>query len=219
MTGRIVRFSRLVTLIGGSISAVVGILWSLLYINRLTDEARVLADMRDEIGKRMTTIQAAASEYFIANQQGDLVFVLAHQGNARQDLAALIYKGNMLDRETPVRNMIGALAMARQVDYRQTYDAFDQLNQTARQNLTTETFFAVKQREKEIITQGQDLAGTMFGQQFEIRKAINANDAAQHKARVIGAVFSILSTLLLLFASIATRNQTPEAAEKAAAAT
>jgi hypothetical protein len=125
----------------------------------------------------------------------------------------------MLDRETPVRNMIGALAMARQLDYRQTYDAFDQLNQTARQNLTTETFFAVKQREKEIITQGQDLAGTLLGQQFEIRKAINANDAAQHKARVIGAVFSILSTLLLLFASIATRNQTPEAAEEAAAAT
>ena len=114
--------------------------------------------------------------------------------------------------------MIGALAMARQLDYRQTYDAFDQLNQTARQNLTTETFFAVKQREKEIITQGQDLAGTLLGQQFETM-AINANDAAQHKARVIGAVFSILSTLLLLFASIATRNQTPEAAEEAAAAT
>ena len=104
MTGRIVRFSRLVTLIGGSISAVVGILWSLLYINRLTDEARVLADMRDEIGKRMTMIQAARVRVLnsIANQQGDLVFVLAHQGNARQDLAALIYKGNMLDRETPV---------------------------------------------------------------------------------------------------------------------
>jgi hypothetical protein len=51
MTGRIVRFSRSVTLIGGSISAVVGLLWSLLYINRLTDEARVRADVRDEIGK------------------------------------------------------------------------------------------------------------------------------------------------------------------------
>jgi hypothetical protein len=219
MTGRIARLSRLVTLIGGSISAVIGILWSLIYVDRLTDEAHALADMRDEIGKRIQTIQAAASDYFMANQQGDLVFILAQQGNARQDLAALIYKGNMLDRETPVRTMIGALAMARQLDYRQTYDAFEQLNEAARQNLTADTFFAVKRREKEIVSQGQDLAGTLLGQQFEIHKAINANDAAQHRARVIGAVFSILSTLLLLVASIVTRNQTQEAPGDAAATT
>jgi len=44
--------------------------------------------------------------------------------------------------------MIGALAMVRQIDYRQTYDAFDQLNHTTRQNLTAVTFFAFKQRER-----------------------------------------------------------------------
>jgi hypothetical protein len=53
--------------------------------------------------------------------------------------------------------MIGALAMVRQIDYRQTYDAFDQLNHTTRQNLTAVTFFAFKQREKEFIAQGRTL--------------------------------------------------------------
>jgi hypothetical protein len=76
---RLVRISRILTLIGGSVSAVVGILWSLFYVDRLTDEAHVLADLRDEIGKRMQSINAAASEYFIANQQGDLIFILAGQ--------------------------------------------------------------------------------------------------------------------------------------------
>jgi hypothetical protein len=204
---RLVRISRILTLIGGSVSAVVGILWSLFYVDRLTDEAHVLADLRDEIGKRMQSINAAASEYFIANQQGDLIFILAGQGNARQDLAALIYKGNMLDRATPVRNMIGGLAIARQLDYRQTYDAFEALNAAARQNLSAETFFAVKRREKEIIEQGQTLAGTLLTQQFEVSKALNANDAAQHRARVIGGALSIASTLLLLIATVITKRQ------------
>ena len=52
-----------------------------------------------------------------------MIFIQAQQGSARRDVADLIYKGNMLDRATPVRNMIGALAVAKQLDYRQTYGA------------------------------------------------------------------------------------------------
>jgi hypothetical protein len=206
LSRRLIRISRILTLTGGSISAVVGILWSLLYVDRLADEAHALTDLRDAVSKRMLMVNAAASQYFIANQQGDLIFILASQGNARRDLAALIYKGNMLDRETPVRDMIGALAIAKQLDYRPTYDAFETLNAAARENLTAETLFALKQREKEIIQQGQALAGTLLTQQFEISQGLNANDAAQHRARVIGGALSIASTLLLLMATLITRR-------------
>jgi hypothetical protein len=47
-----------------------------------------------------------------------LIFILSQQEGARRELASLVYKGNMLDRATPVRNMIGALALAKQLDYR-----------------------------------------------------------------------------------------------------
>lgn len=47
---------------------------------------------------QITTLNRIASEYFIANQQGDLIFILALQPGANRDLAADIYQGNMLDR-------------------------------------------------------------------------------------------------------------------------
>jgi hypothetical protein len=36
--------------------------------------------------------------------------------STRRDLLGLLYQGNLLDRAEPVRNMIGALALARLLD-------------------------------------------------------------------------------------------------------
>lgn len=198
--------SRLISLVGGSVSAVTGVVWSLTYVDRLANEARMLSDTRDELGKHIEALNNAASQYFIANQQGDLIFILASQGNARPDLAALIYKGNMLDRETPVRNMIGILAMAQQLDYRQAYDAYEKLDAEARENLDFRTFSAVKAREQAIIQQGQNLAGALLNQQLEVRKALNDNEAGQQRARVISGILSIVSTFLLLGANVVSKR-------------
>jgi cell fate (sporulation/competence/biofilm development) regulator YlbF (YheA/YmcA/DUF963 family) len=199
--------SKLISLVGGSVSAVAGVLWSLTYVDRLTSDAHALADTRDELGKRIEALNNAASQYFFANQQGDLIFILANQGNARPDLAALIYKGNMLDRATPVRNMIGVLAMAKQLDYRQTYDAYEKLNAGALVDFDFRTFSAVKAREQEIIQQGQDLAGSLLNQQFQVRKALNDNEAEQRRARVISGILSIVSTVLLLGANVVSKRE------------
>ena len=207
MLAALVRFCRVLSLVGGSLFAVVGVLWSLVYLDRLTDEAHVLAALATTYTRRIQSLDAAAAQYFIANQQGDLIFVLASQGNARPDLAALIYKGNLLDRETPVSGMIGALAMARKLDYRQTFDSYRELNDKARAALDFANYQKVKAREKEIVQQGQKLAPELQARLFQIHIAQNANDAAQHRARTIGAVFSILSTLLLLAASLITRRE------------
>ena len=198
---------RLISLVGGSVSAVIGVLWSLTYVDRLTSEAHILSDVRDELGKRIEALDNAAAQYFIANQQGDLIFILASQGSASPDLAALIYKGNMLDRATPVRNMIGALAIAKQLDYRQTYDAYEKLDAEARENLDFRTFSAVKAREREIIQQGQDLAATLLNRQFEVRKALNDNESEQRRARVMSGVLSIVSTVLLLGANVLSKRE------------
>jgi hypothetical protein len=206
MPGGLIRISRLVSLVGGAIFGIVGVLWSLVYVDRLTDEARVLSDLADYYKQRSQELDAAASQYFIANQQGDLIFVLASQGNARPEVAALIYKGNLLDRATPVRVMLGALAMAHTLDYRQAYDSYDKLNAKAREALSFAAYQAVKAREKDIVEQGQTLAPKLLDQQFQIRTALNANFAAQRRARTLGGVLSIVSTVLLLGANLITRR-------------
>lgn len=196
------RRAKTLSLILGFLFGVVGAVWSLVVVDRQGEEMKRLSDTRAELARQMESLNAIASEYFIANQQGDLIFMLAQQGNARADLGSLIYQGNLLDRATPVRNMIGALAMAKQLDYRKTYDAYEKLNAEARANLSWENFIKLKETEKAVITAGQERVPLLLNGMFELEKEINANGAAQKRNRLIGLVSSVFGNLLLLFANL-----------------
>jgi hypothetical protein len=193
---------RTISLIGGFLFATLGALWSFLVVERLSEQARALANAKADVQREIQSLNTLASEYFIANQQGDLIFILAQQENARRDLASLIHKGNVLDRATPVRNMIGALAVARQLDYRSTYDAYEKLNNETRANLSFENFTRLKQEEKNIIVKGQERVPLLLDQLFEIEPEINANEAAQKKQRILCLVASILGSSLLLLPTL-----------------
>ena len=185
----------------------IGAVWSFVAVDRLGEEMRHLSDAKADLARQMQTLNSIASEYFMANQQGDLIFILAQQANARQDVAGLIYKGNMLDRATPVRNMIGALAIARQLDYRQSYSAYEKLNDEARANLSFENWTKLKKAEQAIIAKGQERVPLLLNEGFQIEKAVNANEAAQKKNRLIGLAASILGNFLLLFANLIATNR------------
>lgn len=202
MPSSLTRRAKTLSLILGFLFGVVGAVWSLVVVDRQGEEMKRLSDTRAELARQMESLNAIASEYFIANQQGDLIFMLAQQGNARADLGSLIYQGNLLDRATPVRNMIGALAMAKQLDYRKTYDAYEKLNAEARANLSWENFIKLKETEKIIITAGQERVPLLLNGMFELEKEINANGAAQKRNRLIGLVSSVFGNLLLLFANL-----------------
>lgn len=70
-----------------------------------------LADRRNGAVHEIDKLGGFANACFIANQQGDLIYVLGLQDTARIDIIKLIYQGNVLDRAEPVRNLIGALAI------------------------------------------------------------------------------------------------------------
>jgi hypothetical protein len=201
------RYAKLIPLIGGFLFGVLGAVWSLVVVDRLGSEREQLSNATAELTKQMQSLERIAADYFIANQQGDLIFILSLQGSGRQELASLIYKGNMLDRATPVRNMIGALALAKQLDYRQTYDAYEKLNDEARGNLSFGNFMQLKEAEKTIIEKGQARVGLLLNEVFEIEKAINANEAAQKKNRVIGFIASIIGNFLLLLANLIAKRE------------
>lgn len=196
------RHAKRISVISGFVFGTVGAVWSFVIVDKLSEEMRQLSNAKSDMIRQIDSLGSIASDYFIANQQGDLIFILTQQDSARQDLAGLIYKGNMLDRATPVRNMVGALAIAKQLDYRQTYDAYDKLNDETRSNLSFDNFTKLKQAEKDIIVKGQERVSLLLNGLFEIEKAINANGAAQKKNRVIGLVSSVFGNLLLLFANL-----------------
>lgn len=202
MLDHLSRKAKPISFVDGFLFAVVGSVWSFVLVDRLGEEMRQLSDTKADLRRQIESLNSIASDYFIANQQGDLIFMLALQGSSRQDVAGLIYKGNMLDRATPVRNMIGALAIARQLDYRQTYDAYEKLNEETRANLSFDNFTKLKQVEKAIIAKGEERVPLLLNNLFQIEKAINANEAVQKKTRVIGLIASILGGLILLGANL-----------------
>ena len=185
-------------LVTGFAFAVVGFLWSYVVTDRLGEEIRQLSNAKAELRAQMDTYNRLASDYFIANQQGDLIFMLALQGSARQELSALVYKGNLLDRATPVRNMIGALALAGQLDYRTTYDAYEKLNDETRSVLTLQNFQRLKQAESTLITQGTGRVPALLERIFQLDRSINADEAAQKRNRLLSQIASMLGALILL---------------------
>jgi hypothetical protein len=207
MLGFLRRHAQTFALVLGFLFGTVGAVWSFLYVERLGDDVKHAEDIKADLTQQVQNLGSLAQEYFLANQQGDLVFLLAQQGDARKELAGLIYKGNILDRATPVHQMIGALAIAHQLDYRQTYDKYLALNNEARANLTFANFQKLKDEERQIITQGEARVPLLQKAIFEADKAINTTQALQTKNRVIGISAAILGNFLLLVANLVARPE------------
>lgn len=207
MSDRLARAARWFSLIGGSVFGVIGVVWSFVFIDRGTEELKVLTDRKAGMTREIQALESNAYNYFIANQQGDLIFLLKQQDSARGEIAALMQRGNLLDRATPVRNMVGALAIAKQLDFRQTYDAYRQLNDDARAHLTFENFTALKAKEKEVIERGEQRVPVLLDAQAELDRSIAANEAARRRNRGIGLASSILSSFLLLLANLITERK------------
>ena len=196
------RYAKSIALIAGFIFGVIGSLWSFVVVDRLGEEQRQLSNVKADVTRQIQSLNSTASDYFVANQQGDLIFILAQQDSARRDVAGLVYKANLLDRATPVRNMIGALVLAKQLDYRQTYDAYEKLNDETRANFTADNYFKLKEVEKDLIAKGQARVSALLDNQAVIDNAINANEAAQNQNRILGLITSNLGALLLLLANL-----------------
>jgi hypothetical protein len=207
MFSSLYRSAKTITILGGIIFTLISAVWSSFFINRLSGEIKQMTDYRADLTMQVQILNSNAYNYFIANQQGDLIFVLSQQGNTRQDIISLIYKGNMLDRATPVRNMIGALAIAKQLDYRQTYDAYEKLNDETRANLSFANFTKLKQVERALIEQGQARVPLLLNSLFETEKALSSNEAKQKIYGLIGFIGIVLGQSLLLFANIIAKSR------------
>lgn len=214
MLAMLARNAKVIALVAGFAFATLGTLWSWLVIGNLNAQVEQLTKTKAEIAAQIELLNRIASEYFIANQQGDLIFILAQQGSANQEVAKLIYQGNVLDRATPVRNMIGALALMNQLDYRQTYDTYEKLNDETRANMTFDHFMQLKQRESEIIMQGQERVPVLLNQSAELDKSIRAKQAEQSRNQLIGVIAAMVGSALLLGANLLAEKGNVSRADK-----
>lgn len=200
------KHGKVIALIAGFLFSTLGALWALLVTDSLTGQIQTLSDTRSANSTAIDRLNRLQSEYFIANQQGDLIFVLAAQAAANDGLVADLIKGNMLDRATPVRNMLGELALEHQLDYDTEMSAYTRLNDQVRANLTAPGYKAVKAKEQEIITKGQNRVPELMKQNAQIDQALNAKQAQQSRNHILGVTMAIFGSVVLLGANLITER-------------
>lgn len=207
MRAFLLRRGKLVTLIVGFLFSTVGALWALLVTDRIDGQIQALGDEKATISSQVTALNRSASEYFIANQQGDLIYILKLQSNANRDLASLIYRGNLKDRQTPVTNMIAELGKEQQLDPDATYRTYTKINQDASDDPNDpDKYAAVKLFEKKLITQGQQRALELVDVSNDLDRQLRSKQSAQSLNHIMAVLTAIIGSAVLVAANVITET-------------
>lgn len=197
------RFTvKQVAILLGFFTSLTGTLGSFLLLDALNKEMNQLSTQQASAKREIEQLQRAASEYFLCSQQGDLVYSLSLQTTTRQDLVALLYQGNLLDRATPVRNIIGSLAISQVLDYRTTYDQYEALNRAAREQLSFDRFVKLKEFEHDMVEQSTKRIAELYNQLGVLGQKIDLASRRLASRQHLALILSVLGTTMLLFANL-----------------
>ena len=200
------KYGKAIALIAGFLFSTLGALWALLVTEKLSSQIQQLTNIKTVNSTAIDRLNRLSSEYFIANQQGDLIFVLAAQAEADQELVADLIKGNLLDRATPVRNMLSELALENQLQYRDDIQTYTRLSDQAHADLTPANFKAVKAREQDVIMKGQARVPVLVQENADIDRSLSAKQAQQTLNRLLGVSMAIIGSAVLLSANLITER-------------
>jgi 4-diphosphocytidyl-2C-methyl-D-erythritol kinase len=118
----------------------------------------------------------------------------------------------MYDRATPIRNVIGVLAIAKLLDYRQTYDAYEALNDVARKDAELASFVKLKEFERAIVQMAQQHVAELQQRIARNTQALREIEQEQRSRSAIGVLCSVLGSLILLGTNLLAIQREPAAA-------
>jgi hypothetical protein len=119
-------------------------------------------------------------------------------GSSQHDTLSSLYQLALLDRSTSMRQMIGELAMAKQLSYRETSDKYGALIATARKDVSLASYQAVDDFETQTMRQADALMARLQDALLSAERTKGELDAlaARRKLQLI-VVMTLGSTLLL----------------------
>ena len=203
MRAFLLRRGKLVTLIVGFLFSTVGALWALLVTDRLDGQIQRLGDEKAAISRDVNALNRYASEYFIANQQGDLIYMLKVQPDGNRDVASRIYLGNLSDRRTPVTNMINELGLEQQLDAGTTYAAYKKaFEELIDDPDNEEKYWGVKLFEKKLIQQGQNRALELVDANNELDRQLRSKQSTQSINHIMAVLTAIIGSAVLVAANV-----------------
>jgi hypothetical protein len=193
---------RLAILIGFALTAL-GTLGPQFYVSAIEDRSGETDQFAKTLTARIETLREAQSQYLLFEQMGVLVYALNASGlaaaaSSQHDTLSNLYQLSLVDRSTSVRQMIGELARARQLTYRETSDKYGALIATARKDVSLASYQAVDDFETQTMRQADALMASLQESLLAAERTKGELDtlAARRKLQLI-VIMTLGSTLLL----------------------
>ena len=197
---------RLAILIGFLLT-VIGALGPHFYVGPVEDGAADVDQAAKLVSARIDNLRAAQSQYLLFQQMGVLVYALnatgvAAAGSSQATTLNRLYQLSLLDRSSAVRQMIGELALARQLSYRETSDQYGALIAAARKDFSLQAFQAVDDFETDAMGKADAWMAKMQQALFDAQRAKSGLDATAGRRKLQLLVVMTLGSTLLLAANL-----------------
>jgi hypothetical protein len=206
---------RLAILIGFALTAL-GSLGPQFYVSSVEDRSGEADQFAKSLTARIDTLRAAQSQYLLFEQMGVLVYALnasglAAAGSSQHDTLSSLYQLSLLDRSTSVRQMIGELARAKQLTYRETSDKYGALIAAARKDVSLASYQAVDDFETETMRQADALMARLQEALLGAERTKGDLDALAARRKLQLIVVMTLGSTLLLAANLMSEKPAPQA--------
>ena len=218
---------RLAILIGFALT-VLGALAPQFYVAPVEDQATDADQLAKTLAARIENLRASQSQYLLFQQMGVLVYALnatgvAASGAPQETTLNRLYQLSLLDRSTSMRQVIGELALSRQLDFRETSDKYSALIGTARKDFSMTAFQAVDDFETDAMRKGDAWMAKLQQGLLEAQHRKADLDALAGKRRLQLLVAMTLGSTLLLAANLMSEKpaepmEAPETPAETAAA-
>jgi hypothetical protein len=197
---------RLAIVIGFALTAL-GSLGPQFYVNPIEDRSSETDQFAKTLASRIDTLRSAQSQYLLFEQMGVLVYALnasglAAAGSSQHDTLSSLYQLSLLDRSTSVRQMIGELARAKQLVYRETSDKYGALIATARKDVSLASYQAVDDFETQTMRQADALMASLQSNLLSAERAKSDLDALASRRKIQLIMVMTLGSTLLLAANL-----------------
>ena len=218
---------RLAILIGFALTAL-GSLGPQFYVSSVEDRSGEADQLAKSLTAHIDTLRAAQSQYLLFEQMGVLVYALnasglAAAGSSQHDTLSSLYQLSLLDRSTSVRQMIGELAKAKELTYRETSDKYGALIAAARKDVSLASYQAVDDFETRTMRQADALMARLQDARLAAERTKGELDALAASRKLQLIVVMTLGSTLLLAANLISekpppRAETPASSDEVAAA-
>lgn len=217
---------RLAILIGFLLT-VIGALGPQFYVGPVEDRAADIDQGVKALTARIENLRNAQSQYLLFQQMGVLVYALDAAGVAAKDTAQAttlnrLYQLSLLDRTDGITQMLGELALAHVLVYRETADRHLALVAAARKDVTLPTYQAVDDFETDIMRKADAWMAQMQQALLNGQHQKSDLDALAGRRKLQLLVLMTLGSTLLLAANLMSekpeeRGDAPTPAEADAA--